>query len=56
MTDEESYFYRRAEAELEQAHLAADPRPVRAHFQLAEAYLERVDAPRNTEASESQIA
>ncbi len=45
MTDEQTYYYRRAEAELEQAQRACDPRSVRAHYQLAEAYLGRVTAP-----------
>lgn len=36
------YFYRRAEAELEQAKQATKPEVVRAHFMLANAYLERV--------------
>ncbi|GAN15295.1 hypothetical protein I6G65_10140 [Sphingomonas paucimobilis] len=45
MTDEQTYYYRRAEAELEQAQRACDPRAVRAHYQLAEAYLGRVAAP-----------
>jgi hypothetical protein len=53
MTDEQSYFYRRAEVELEHAQRAADPLAVRAHYQLAEAYLGRIDAPMK-DASESR--
>lgn len=45
MTDDKDNFYRRAEVELEQAQRAADPRAVRAHYQLAEAYLGCVHAP-----------
>lgn len=45
MRDDQTYYYRRAEAELEQAQRAGDPRAVRAHYQLAEAYLRRVAAP-----------
>lgn len=45
MTDEQTYYYRRAEAELEQAQRAGDPRAVRAHYQLAEAYFGRLAAP-----------
>ena len=37
-----TYFTRRAEAELEQAQRATNPQVVRAHFLLAEAYLERL--------------
>ena len=40
--DDATYFYRRAEAELEQAQRADKPEAVRAHFMLANAYLERV--------------
>lgn len=35
------YFLQRAEAELELAQRATHPRAVAAHFQLAEAYLDR---------------
>lgn len=41
--DDAIYYYRRAEAELEQAQRATKPEVVRAHCQLANAYLERVD-------------
>lgn len=53
MTDEQTYYYRRAEAELEQAQRARDPRAVRAHYELAEAYLGRIEAPTD-DASESR--
>jgi hypothetical protein len=45
MTDEDSAYYaRRAEAELDQAQRATMPEVVRVHYQLAEAYLERLEA------------
>ncbi len=56
MIDEQSYSYRRAETERERAQHAADPRAVRAHAQLAEAYLKRIDRPGSTDASESEMA
>ena len=40
--DDSSYYTRRAEAELDQAQRATNPKVVRAHFMLAEAYLERL--------------
>jgi hypothetical protein len=40
--DDRSYYQRRAEAEIERAQEAILPQAVRAHYQLAEAYLERV--------------
>ena len=40
--DDNTYFTRRAEVELEQAQRATKPEVVRAHYQLAEAYLERL--------------
>lgn len=40
--DDHAYFTRRAEAELDQAQRATCPHAVRAHYQLAEAYLERL--------------
>jgi len=43
-TDDHAYFYHRAETELEQAQQATNPRVVAAHYQLAEAYLERVSS------------
>ena len=43
MADEDcAYFYKRAETELERAQRITDPRAVAVHYQLAEAYLERV--------------
>lgn len=40
--DDIGYYQRRAEAELERAQQATRPEVVRAHFQLANAYLERI--------------
>jgi hypothetical protein len=37
-----TYFTRRAESEFNQAQRATNPHVVRAHFMLAEAYLERL--------------
>jgi hypothetical protein len=37
--DDRSYYQRRAEVELERAQVATVPKVVRAHFELAEAYL-----------------
>lgn len=42
LEDDSSYFTRRAEAELDQAQRATNPQVVRAHYMLAEAYLERI--------------
>ncbi|QQV77936.1 hypothetical protein H5J25_04075 [Sphingomonas aliaeris] len=42
LEDDSSYFTRRAEAELDQAQRATDPKVVKAHFMLAESYLERL--------------
>jgi hypothetical protein len=45
MTEEDSAYYaRRAEAELEQAQRATMPEVVQVHYQLAEAYLERLES------------
>lgn len=45
MSDEDvGYYRRRAETELEHAQQAKSPEVVAAHYQLAEAYLERVAA------------
>ena len=38
------YYRRRAECELERAQAATIPKVVAAHYQLASAYLERVEA------------
>lgn len=40
--EDKRYFLRRAEAELEQAQRAEHPRAVRAHYHLANHYLDRV--------------
>lgn len=40
-TQEDSYFYDRAEAELKLAQAAAHPAAVRAHYLLAGHYLDR---------------
>lgn len=40
--DDSKYFESRAEAELEMARQAKDRRAVQAHYELANAYLERV--------------
>ena len=50
--DDCSYFTRRAEAELELAQRADKPEVVRAHFMLAEAYLERRSAAEQTHLEE----
>jgi hypothetical protein len=42
--DDTAYFHRRAEIELEHAQRATNPYVVAAHYQLAQAYLERVSA------------
>ena len=38
-----SYYRRRAETELEQAQRATKPEVVRIHFELSQAYLERLE-------------
>lgn len=40
--DDSDYLELRAEAELELAQSATDPRAVQAHYELANAYLERI--------------
>lgn len=40
------YLQRRAEAELEMAQRSQSPEATAAHYQLAEAYLDRIDAER----------
>ena len=42
MREEEEYFYKRAEAELELAQRATRPEAVKAHYTLAGHYLDRV--------------
>jgi len=42
--DDADYFYRRAEAELEQAQRSTKVEVVRVHFEMANAYLDRVAA------------
>jgi hypothetical protein len=44
LQDERSYYQYRAEVELERAQAATVPVAVRAHYQLAEAYLAKVSA------------
>lgn len=40
--EEQEYYERRAEAELELAQAAANRRAVQAHYELASAYLDRI--------------
>ena len=40
--EEEDYYQRRAEAEIELAQRADCPQAVQAHYQLASAYLDRI--------------
>jgi hypothetical protein len=40
--DDESYFEKRAEQEIELAQRANDHRAVQAHYQLASAYLDKI--------------
>jgi len=42
MPIDRDYYYRRAEAELEQAQRATSPAAVKAHYTLAGHYLDRV--------------
>jgi hypothetical protein len=42
MSDDEAYFERRAEEELEHATRALDPKVVRFHYLLTELFLERL--------------
>jgi hypothetical protein len=51
--DDRSYFQHRAEVEVERAQAAILPSVVRAHYQLAEAYLGKLgtDKPVKVEAS-----
>lgn len=46
--DDQSYFRRRAEQELELAQRAIDKAVVRAHYCLAEAYLDKLMPPMET--------
>ncbi|QNE33014.1 hypothetical protein F1C10_14535 [Sphingomonas sp. NBWT7] len=43
-SNDQQYFYRRAEAELKMAQAARDPAAVRAHYTLAGHYLDRAYA------------
>ena len=43
MTDDRTYFYHRAEQEIEMAQRAEKPEAVRAHFMLANRYLEAIE-------------
>lgn len=52
MIDDHLYFHRRAETELAQARRATDPRAVRAHHLLADAYLSRVSSLTTNDAGE----
>jgi len=49
-TNDKDYFIARAEAELELAQQSAHPEVVRAHYELASSYLDRV-YPEGTERS-----
>ena len=44
--EELDYLQRRAETELEMAQRSGSPEATAAHYQLAEAYLERIEAER----------
>jgi hypothetical protein len=44
-SNDELYFRRRAEQELELAQRAVDSAVVRAHYRLAEAYLDKITLP-----------
>lgn len=45
MLEEERFYYqRRAETETERAQKATVPKVVQVHYQLAEAYFEKIDA------------
>jgi hypothetical protein len=41
--DEVDYFQKRAEVQIELAQRAENPSAVKAHYQLASAYLDRID-------------
>ncbi len=51
--DDRSYYQHRAEVELESARKATVPEVVRAHHQLAEAYLAKLFPTASTEAQAS---
>lgn len=50
--DDASYYYRRAEAELEMAQTAQHPAAVKAHYLLANHYLDNLHALGPDEAAE----
>ena len=50
--DDATYYRRRAETELEKAQQATSPEIVRAHFELANAYLERIAAAESAKQTE----
>lgn len=61
MEGDRAYFYDRAEAELKLAQRATDPAVVKAHYQLAGFYLDRVygagdDRPSNQKTGPSAVA
>ena len=45
-SDDQAYFYQRAETELQQAQQATDPAIASVHYQLAEAYLAKLPSGR----------
>lgn len=51
--DDSDYLELRAEAELELAQSATDPRAVQAHYELATAYLDRIYGEEETQAGDA---
>lgn len=54
MGRDRSYFYERAEAELKLAQQASDPAVVKAHYQMAGYYLDRVYGAGDSTATDRQ--
>lgn len=53
LPDDESYYEKRAEAALELAQKAKDSAAVRAHYEMATAYLDRIHGPPDEEPSQA---
>jgi len=54
--DDREYFNRRAEAEIEAASATENPAACRAHYQMAELYLERAFSDEGDAAASENIA
>ena len=56
MANDQEYYYRRAETELEQAQRATLPAAVKAHYTLAGHYLDRVYGGENAQGGSDEVS